>query len=55
MTMNRMLKNLARNAMFYAEQGEIVKAQACVEVIAFIREKGYDTIAGKIELSVDDS
>jgi hypothetical protein len=55
MTMNRMLKNLASNAKFYAEHGDITKAQACVEVIAFIRERGYDNIRGNIEFSVDNS
>jgi Fe-S cluster assembly ATPase SufC len=55
MTMNRLMKNIARNSVYYMEQGEVAKSQACIEVIAFIRERGYDNIRGNIELSVDNS
>jgi hypothetical protein len=55
MTMTRLLRNLARNALHYAEEGEVLKAQACIEVIVFIRERGYDNIRGKLDFFVDNA
>jgi hypothetical protein len=55
MTFNQMIRRLARNAVDFMVEGEVTKAQACLELIAFIRERGYDNIRGKIELSVDNS
>ena len=55
MTMNRLLKNLSSNASYFEEQGETQKAQACVELINFIRKKGYDTtVTGKFELFAEE-
>ena len=55
MTFKQMMRNLARNAVHYAAEGEVAKAQACLEVIAFIRDQGFENIRGKFELSVDNT
>lgn len=55
MTMTLLLRNLARNAITFAEQGEMLKAQACIETIVFIRERGYDNIRGKLDFSLDNA
>jgi hypothetical protein len=33
------------------EEGEVVKAQTCVELMELVRSRGYENIRGKIELS----
>jgi Fe-S cluster assembly ATPase SufC len=55
MTFNQMVRNLARNSVHFMMEGEVAKAQACLELIAFIRERGYENLRGKVELSVDNS
>ena len=51
MTMETLMRKLARNALRFAEQGELVKAETCVEMIALIRERGFDNLRGRIELN----
>jgi hypothetical protein len=55
MTFNQMVRKLATNAVAFMTEGEVAKAQACLELIAFIRERGYENLRGKVELSVDNS
>jgi hypothetical protein len=55
MTFNQMTRKLARNAVQFATDGDILKAQACIDLIAFIRERGFENISGRIELTVDNS
>jgi hypothetical protein len=53
MTMNRLMKTLARSAVRYMELDDAEKSRACVEVLAFIRDRGYDTtIRGKFDFPI---
>jgi hypothetical protein len=55
MTFKQLVRRLAANATMFAAEGELTKAQACVELITLIHERGYENIRGKFELSVDNS
>jgi hypothetical protein len=55
MTFNQMTRKLAANAVAFMTEGEVAKAQACLELIAFIRENEYENLRGKVQLSVDNS
>jgi hypothetical protein len=55
MTFKQMTDNLARNAVSFATDGEVAKAQACLELIAFVRDQGFGNIRGQIEITVDNT
>jgi hypothetical protein len=55
MTFKQMTQRLARNAVSFATEGEVAKAQACLELIAFIRDNGYENIRGQVEMTVDNT
>jgi hypothetical protein len=51
MTIARLQKVLARNAQIFAEEGDLARANAALEVIAMIKNEGYEEIKGKIDFS----
>jgi hypothetical protein len=53
MTFKQMVRALERNAPMFAEEGDIVKAQACRDLVVFIRERGFENTPGHIDIVVD--
>jgi hypothetical protein len=51
MTFKQMIRNLSRNASFFAETGEMEKATACLALISFIQENEYDKIKGHVDMT----
>ena len=52
MTFKQILRNLTKNSVRFAKEGDALKAQACIDLATLIKTRGYETIRGKIELSV---
>jgi hypothetical protein len=51
MTMNKLIKRLTQNALLAAEEGDLVRAETCIELLAHIKTRGYDTLVRKIDLA----
>jgi hypothetical protein len=49
MTFKQMVRNLTQNSEHFLKQGDVAKAQICIELVAFIKERGYENIYGKLE------
>lgn len=45
-----MIQQLGKNAIHFASEGETAKAQACLELIAFVRGRGFEELRGRVEL-----
>ena len=52
MTMTKLIDRLARNAADFMLAGEREKSNACMEMLATIKDKGLENVKGK--LSVDN-
>lgn len=48
MTMNKLIARLARNATEFLLAGEKEKSNACMELLAMIKEKDLMNVKGKI-------
>lgn len=48
MTMTKLIERLARNAADFLLEGEIEKSNACMELLTVIKDKGLETIRGKL-------
>lgn len=50
--MTKLIARLARNAADFMLAGELEKSNACMEMLAMIKDKGLENVKG--ELSVDN-
>lgn len=48
MTIDQIIKRLSANATEFLLNGEKEKANACMDILAIIKETGYKNIKGKI-------
>lgn len=48
MTMTKLIARLARNAVDFMLAGELEKSNACMELLAFIKDNGLENVKGKI-------
>ncbi len=48
MTVNKLIKRLSMNATEFLLAGEKDKSDACMELLAFIKERGFTDIKGKL-------
>ena len=48
MTMNKLTVRLAKNAANFLLAGESEKSNACMELLAFIKEKDFGSLKGKL-------
>lgn len=55
MTINQLINRLSKNASNFLLGGEREKSNACMELLALIKTKGFDDIRGKLEFSVDNT
>ena len=52
MTFNQMTRNIARNASLFIAEGEVAKAQACIDLLAIVRDRDFQSIRGQVDLSM---
>ena len=48
MTIDQIIKRLSVNATEFLLNGEKEKSNACMDILAVIKENGYENIKGKI-------
>ena len=48
MTVNQIIKRLSANATEFLLAGEREKSNACMELLAIIKTKGFENINGKL-------
>lgn len=46
--MNKLINRLARNAADFLLAGEQEKSNACMELLSFIKDNGFENIRGKL-------
>lgn len=48
MTVNQIVKRLSKNSVEFLLNGEREKSNACMELLAMIKEKEFENIRGKL-------
>jgi hypothetical protein len=48
MTVNQIIKRLSKNSVDFLLAGEREKSNACMELLAMIKEKEFENIRGKL-------
>lgn len=52
MTINQIIKRLSRNSVEFLLAGEKEKSNACMELLAVIKEKDLESVKGKILVDI---
>jgi hypothetical protein len=47
-TINKIVKRLSKNYIKFMLSGEKAKSAACLDMLDFIRQNGYENISGKL-------